>query len=52
MVGEDAGLVRAIGAPSFAERLLAAAGARLAHDAAALMIFHPAAPPAVLVDRL
>ena len=45
-------LVRAIGAPAFAERLLDAAGALIAHDAAALMIFHPAAPPAVLVDRL
>jgi len=45
-------LVRAIGAPAFPERLLAAAGATLGHDAAALMIFHPAAPPAVLVDRL
>lgn len=45
-------LVRVIGAPAFSERLLAAAGAALAHDAAALMIFHPAAPPAVLVDRL
>lgn len=48
----DARLVRAIGAPAFAERLLDAAGSTLAHDAAALMIFHPAAPPAVLVDRL
>ena len=45
-------LVLAIGAPAFAERLLSAAGAVLAHDAAALLIFHPAAPPAVLVDRL
>ena len=45
-------LVRSIGAPAFAERLLDAAGAPIAHDAAALMIFHPAAPPAVLVDRL
>ena len=41
-----------LGPPAFAERLLEAAGACLAHDAAALMIFHPAAPPAVLVDRL
>jgi len=45
-------LVLAIGGSSFADRLLDAAGACLAHDAAALMIFHPAAPPAVLVDRL
>lgn len=45
-------LVLAIGAPAFAERLLDAAGAGLSHDAAALMVFHPAAPPAVLVDRL
>ena len=40
-------MVLAIGGPSFADRLLDAAGACLAHDAAALMIFHPAAPPAV-----
>jgi len=46
----QAELVLAIGTPGFAERLLDAAGAWLAHDA--LMIFHPAAPPAVLVDRL
>ena len=52
MRGAQARLVLAIGAPAFAERLLDAAGAGLAHDAAALMIFHPAAPPAVLVDRL
>lgn len=48
----QARLVLALGSPGFAERLLEAAGACLAHDAAALMIFHPAAPPAVLVDRL
>ncbi len=48
----EARLVRAIGGSAFGERLLDAAGAALAHDAAALMIFHPAAPPAVLVDRL
>jgi DNA-binding CsgD family transcriptional regulator len=52
MLSAEARLVLAIGAPAFAERLLEAAGACLAHDAAALMIFHPAAPPAVLVDRL
>lgn len=51
-MGPDSRLVCAIGAVPFPERLLAAAGARIAHDAAALMIFHPAAPPAVLVDRL
>ena len=45
-------MVLAIGGPSFADRLLDAAGACLAHDAAALMIFHPDVPPAVLVDRL
>lgn len=48
----EARLVLAIGAPTFAERLLDVAGATIEHDAAALMIFHPAAPPAVLVDRL
>jgi DNA-binding CsgD family transcriptional regulator len=48
----QARLVLAIGAPGFAERLLDAAGVCLAHDAAALMIFQPTAPPAVLVDRL
>ena len=51
-IGPEARLVLAIGTPPFAERLLEAAGAAIAHDAAALMIFHPAAPPAVLVDRL
>ncbi|MFO1133288.1 MAG: helix-turn-helix transcriptional regulator [Hyphomicrobiales bacterium] len=51
-VSAQSRLVLATGRPSFAERLLDAAGACLAHDAAALMIFHPAAPPAVLVDRL
>lgn len=51
-VSAQSRLVLAIGGQAFAERLLEAAGACLAHDAAALMIFHPAAPPAVLVDRL
>ena len=50
--GLGARLVLAIGKPGFAEALLAAAGARIDHDAAALMVLHPAAPPAVLVDRL
>lgn len=45
-------LISAIGRPDFAEHLLAAASQDLAHDASALMVFHPAAPPAVLVDRL
>jgi DNA-binding CsgD family transcriptional regulator len=45
-------LLLSLGKPDFADRLLAAAGAGLPHDAAALMVFHPAAPPAVLVDRL
>ena len=48
----QAQLVLAIGKPAFAERLVAAAGACVRHDAAALMIFHPAAPPVVLVDQL
>ena len=51
-ISAQARLVLAIGAPGFAERLLDVAGACLAHDAAALLIFHPAAPPTVLVDRL
>ena len=51
-INPQARLVLAIGGTAFADRLLEAAGACLAHDAAALMIFHPAAPPAVLVDRL
>lgn len=51
-VSAQSRLVLAIGGPGFAERLLEAAGTCLAHDAAALMIFHPDAPPAVLVDRL
>ena len=50
--GNTASLVLAIGKPEFAERLLAATSARVQHDAAAVMIFYPAAPPAVLVDRL
>ncbi|WP_373505215.1 LuxR C-terminal-related transcriptional regulator [Aestuariivirga sp.] len=45
-------LILAVGRPAFPERLVAAAGATVPHDAAALMILHPAAPPAVLVDRL
>ncbi len=47
-----AALVHAIAGHGFAEALLAAAGDGLTHDAAALMVFHPASPPAVLVDRL
>jgi DNA-binding CsgD family transcriptional regulator len=47
-----ANLILAIGTSGFDERLLMAAGAPVAHDASALMVFHPAAPPAVLVDRL
>jgi DNA-binding CsgD family transcriptional regulator len=47
-----AALVLAIGRPAFPERLVAAAGATVPHDAAALMILHSVAPPAVLVDRL
>ncbi|MFN4141599.1 helix-turn-helix transcriptional regulator [Aestuariivirga sp.] len=50
--GQLARLLLAIGKPDFGDRLLAAAAAGLPHDAAALMVFHPAAPPAVLVDRL
>ena len=50
--GANAQLVMLIGKQGFAEGLLAAAGACLPHDAAALMVFHPAAPPSVLVDRL
>ncbi|WP_421695509.1 helix-turn-helix transcriptional regulator [Aestuariivirga sp.] len=50
--GAKARLVLALGTPRFADALLDAAGQCLAHDAAALMVFHPAAPPAVLVDRL
>jgi len=42
----------ALGSNMFADRLLGLAEAALAHDAAALMLFHEAAPPAVLVDRL
>ena len=45
-------LVLAIGKPEFAARLIAAAGSTLRHDASALMVLHPAAPPAVLVDKL
>ena len=48
----EAELVIAIGKPSFCERLVDAAGAMIDHDASALMVLHPAAPPAVLVDRL
>jgi DNA-binding CsgD family transcriptional regulator len=45
-------LISAIGKPEFAECLLSAAAERLSHEASALMVFHPAAPPAVLADRL
>jgi DNA-binding CsgD family transcriptional regulator len=47
-----AALVAEIGRPRFGETLLAVAGHSFAHDASALMVLHPAAPPAVLVDRL
>ena len=51
-IGPLACLIGAIGKPGFTDLLLAAAGHAVAHDAAALMVLHPAAPPAVLVDRL
>lgn len=47
-----AALVAAIGRPRFCEALLDVAGSGFAHEASALMVLHPAAPPAVLVDRL
>ncbi len=47
-----AALIRALGTPVFAEALLDAACCGVTHDASALMVLHPAAPPAVLVDRL
>lgn len=47
-----AALVAAIGRPRFCEALLDVAGSDFAHEASALMVLHPAAPPAVLVDRL
>lgn len=45
-------LVLAIGTPRFADTLLDATGSLVAHEAAALMVQHPTAPPSVLVDRL
>lgn len=45
-------LVLGIGTPDFAARLFAAAAGAVEHDAAALMMLHPAAPPTVLIDRL
>jgi DNA-binding CsgD family transcriptional regulator len=50
--GSFTDLVLAIAKPDFPSRLLSAAGALVEHDAAALMILHPVAPPVVLVDRL
>jgi DNA-binding CsgD family transcriptional regulator len=45
-------VVLAIGTPGFADALLSAMGSQIEHDAAALMVLHPATPPTVLVDRL
>lgn len=45
-------LVTALGTDAFPDRLLQLAECAVAHDAAALMLFRPASPPLVLVDRL
>lgn len=47
-----AALIAEIGRPRFCEALLNMAGSGVSHEASALMVLHPAAPPAVLVDRL
>jgi DNA-binding CsgD family transcriptional regulator len=47
-----AAAIAALGRPAFPSALLAAIAAAVAHDAAALMLFRKAAPPAVLVDHL
>jgi DNA-binding CsgD family transcriptional regulator len=52
MSAATARLVSNIGKPAFSETLLSAAGQAIAHDAAALMVLHHAAPPTVLIDRL
>lgn len=52
IVAAIAQLMSSLGGAGFAGRLLGLAEAALVHDAAALMLFHDKAPPAVLVDHL